>query len=339
LDTKADAASVDDALALKADAADVYTQSEVDDALAQKPDFADVLTSKGESFVLVETTDDPVQNGVNLLAAYAEAAALNPYGNGLGPDNRAMVIVPPGKYDLGSGQLEMNAPFVDLVGSTTSRDNHHIFGTSNGLNTGVLRQTASNVRIENLFVECTRASGGQVFTSAGPAAYFPNSNLPNTVIRNCRFSSTSNAFSMRIGINYSGTYEDSTAGDWAFGSGSGGVASGTFTNCTGGIGSFGGGGTASGTFTNCTGGLASFGGESTASGTFTNCTGGNSAFGGFGGEASGIFINCVGGSNAFGGSGSASGGRFYYCVGGSLSFTLTGSPTVIFCVRNGQPYP
>jgi len=277
LDTKAEAVAVDDALALKADAADVYTQTEVDDALAQKPDLAEVLPRKGESFVVVETTGDPVQNAANLQAAYAEAAALEPHGEALAENNRAVVIVPPGKYDLGSGQLEMDTPFVDLVGSTTARDNHHIFGTSNGANSGVLRQTADNVRIENLLIECTRASGGTPIIASTPAAYFPNGNLPNTVVSNCRFlADEMHAWSMRVAITYAGAYDRVLAGD------------------------------------------AAFGGFGTASGIFTHCTGGRWAFGGFG---------------------TAAEGKFYYCVGGDDSFTTSGSPTVIFCVRNGVAYP
>ena len=88
-------------------------------------------------------------------------------------------------------------------------------------------------------------------------------------------------------------------------------------NCQGGDGSFGGGfgGRASGTFTNCIGGIGAFGGSSgTALGTFTNCQGGNNSFGGGGGTASGIFTNCIGGNRSFGGgiTGTLS-GQLYYC--------------------------
>jgi len=335
----------------------------VEEALNEKPDFADVLPRAGSAYVVVETSNDPVQNGAMLLAAYAEAAALTPNGVSLGEGNRAMVIVPPGKYDLGSGSLVLNTAYVDLVGSTTARDNHHIYGAANGPESGVIRQLVGHVRIENLFVECTADSGDVTFTQSDPAAYYPDGSLTNSVIRNCRFlANDTNAWSMRIGVEFTGTYENSTGGAYAFGGRSN--ANGTFINCTGGSFAFGGGagGTATGNFVNCTGGSASFGGGAggTASGIFVNCTGGNFAFGGgegalsngifryctggngsFGGDgtASGAYQYCVGGNESFGAFGSAAGGVFYHCIGGPGAFTATGAPTVLYSVRNNLPYP
>jgi len=338
LETKAEAAAVDDALALKAD------QETVEDALDDKADLAEVLPRAGAAFVVVETTDDPAQNAANLQAAYAEASALDPHGEALSAANRAVVIVPPGKYDLGSGQLLMDTEFVDLVGSTTSRDNHHISGTSNGLDSGVLRQTADNVRIENLFVVCTRADGSLANDASDPAAYFPESGLENTVVRNCRFlADDSNAWSMRIAIEYAGIYEDSTGGSRAFGGD--GTASGTFTNCTGGQLAFGGSGTASGTFTDCTGGGNAFAGGGTASGTFTNCIGVGRAFGGFGGIASGVFTNCTAGIGSFGGGGGTASGVFTNCTGsaeafGGTSFSGQGTASGTFtnCIGGARAF-
>jgi hypothetical protein len=134
-------------------------------------------------------------------------------------------------------------------------------------------QTANDVRLENLWVECTRSGGGLNYDATDPAAYFPDSNRPLTEVRNCAFTADdANARSMRIGITYSGKYTECTGGFYAFGGG--GTASGTFTNCTGGPFAFGSGGTASGTFTNCTGGPFAFGGlnGSTLNGRFVGCT-------------------------------------------------------------------
>ena len=128
--------------------------------------------------------------------------------------------------------------------------------------------------------------------------------------------------------------ENCTGGTDSFG-GSGGTASGVFTDCTGGNGSFGGNGfpfgggvgTASGTFTNCTGGVRAFGGSGgTASGVFTDCTSGGASFGGNflvgGGTASGTFTNCSSssGSDSFAGSGGTASGVFTDCTGGDNSF-------------------
>jgi len=111
----------------------------------------------------------------------------------------------------------------------------------------------------------------------------------------------------------------------------GGTASGVFTNCTGGYGSFGGSGTASGVFTNCTGGEFSFGMNGLASGTFTNCTGGYGSFAA-GGTASGVFTNCTGGEGAFGGFGTLE-GSLYYCrlISGAFE-TVSGLGVTRLCI-------
>ncbi|CAN2040148.1 hypothetical protein GMMP15_1580001 [Candidatus Magnetomoraceae bacterium gMMP-15] len=305
---------------LKADSTDVYTISYLDSefnskadaaeytaAIALKANISDTLSMNGSAYIIVQITDDPLINGTNLISAYNQVKALTPHGEDLSATNRAVVIVPPGKYDLGSNQLVMDGEFVDLVGLSTVRDNQYIYGTSNGPNTGVIKQTAQNVHIENLVVECTRSDGGLIFESSDPAAYFPaaseTKSHTNTVIRNCEFKADdTNALSMRIATTYAGIYKNCTGGYKAFG-GFGGTASGKFTNCTAGDYAFGGEGTASGTFKDCTGGDGAFGGggKGTASGTFKDCTGGDGAFGGENGStAGGFFWDCVGSSNSFG---------------------------------------
>jgi hypothetical protein len=99
----------------------------------------------------------------------------------------------------------------------------------------------------------------------------------------------------------SGKFIDCEAGYGSFG-GDGsesdlvGEASGEFINCKAADYSFGVNGAflecpaASGVFTNCSGGLGSFGAYSHASGTFTNCSGGVEAF--QGGVAAGKYIGC-----------------------------------------------
>jgi len=324
-------------------------------------DTSAFIKGSASAYVVVETTDNAATNGTNLLAAYATARVLAPHGQALGVDNRAVVLVPPGKYDLGTGQLEMDTQFVDLAGLSSLRENQHIYGTSNGYGTGVLRQTADDVKIENLFVELGPTGLGQVHNAQDAAAYFPDTALGNTVVRNCLFKGDDDSpyygFSMRTYIEYAGHYDNCTGGRYSFGPG--GTASGTFDNCTGGRYSFGAyGGTASGTFDNCTGGNWSFGRDGTASGNFTNCTGAGSSFGswgvasgtfinctagaysfGYSGTASGTFANCTGGDDSFGYAGDATGGRFYFCFGGTGSFTTNGIPTIGYCLVNGVPYP
>ncbi len=340
----------DDEITLRAYAADVYTKSEVDTLQGlQDDEIAAKLPRVGESFIVVDVAGDAAGNGANLLAAYDAAKALTPCGSPLSATNRAVVLVPPGQYGLGTGALVMDTDFVDLVGLSTARENQHIYGASNGADTGVLMQTASDVRIENLLIHCTLSSGSLSYNSTDPAAYWTNATWndgadrtgspPSTTIRNCEFrSNQAYAASMRFGVVYGGVYEDCAAGRGGFGyradaSGSfvrcvsgdysfavSATANGTFTNCTAADSSFGAAGTASGKFTNCIGGNYAFGGGSngTASGTFTNCAAGDYAFG-FSGTASGAFTDCTGGNYTFAGYGTAS-GSFTNCIGGDYAF-------------------
>jgi hypothetical protein len=77
---------------------------------------------------------------------------------------------------------------------------------------------------------------------------------------------------------------------------------------------------------NCAAGNASFSGQ--ASGTFRNCTGGTGSFGGdLGSIASGEFINCVGDLGSFGSFAMASvtaTTRIYNCVLTAGTFKQTG---------------
>ncbi|HPS03432.1 MAG TPA: hypothetical protein PLA90_17985, partial [Candidatus Sumerlaeota bacterium] len=253
---------------------------------------------RGEAFLMVRTTANPVTNASNLLKTYAEAKELTPHKAALSATNRAVVLVPPGRYDLGTASLLLDAECVDLEGVSNDCEKQYLYGTTNGPNTGVLMQTANNVRIENLLVECTLSTGTRKIDHTDPAAYFPNTALAATRVRNCRFQcvNISYSWSMRLGVEYKGTYEGCTGGDYAFG-GVLGTASGIFRECKGEQYSFG--RAASGTFTNCTGEDYAFGSGGTASGTFTNCTGGFGAFGGKG-TASGIFRECKGEQYSFG---------------------------------------
>jgi hypothetical protein len=113
----------------------------------------------------------------------------------------------------------------------------------------------------------------------------------------------------------SGTFTNCTGLYGSFG-GDTGTANGVFTNCTGGNFSFGGNGIASGVFTDCTGLDRAFGSGGTADGTFTDCSGGDDSFGGNAGTASGGFTNCTGGDNSFGGGGGTASGTFINCIGG-----------------------
>ena len=136
--------------------------------------------------------------------------------------------------------LTLDTEFVDIIGLTTDRSLQHIYGTPEVLNSGVIIQTANDVHISNLTVEILTAYGTPVYDNTDSAAYFPSTNLSNTVVDNVYFKGDEEGantilWSMRIGVlEYSGT----------------------FNNCTGGNSSFAGGGTASGKFYYCKGNMS-----------------------------------------------------------------------------------
>ena len=304
-----------------------------------------------EAYVAVDVTADAGTNGTNLLDAYAAAKAKTPFGAPLSATSRVVVLVPPGAYDLGGATLELDTDYVDLMGLSPVRENQRIYRDGDVLT----QSTARYVHIGNLVLHYTGSSSSS-------RAYYPNvtwndgedhtGSPPGTVFRNCEFRvNASYLDSMRHSVEYAGVYEDCSAGgNSAFGAG--GIASGTFTNCTGGNLAFAGEsgfvlGIASGTFTNCTGGTGAFGGnEGTASGTFTHCTGGNYAFGGNeydedDGVASGTFTHCTGGEGAFGGSEGTASGSFSNCTGGDYAFGGdhgTASGTFTNCIGGGRAF-
>jgi hypothetical protein len=152
-------------------------------------------------------------------------------------------------------------------------------------------------------------------------------NLSNITIENCysvvndSFIVTGTSSNSKI---VSGTFIDCVGGLGAFGGGQ--IASGTFINCKGDQYSFGAFGVASGKFINCeaTGQLAFGYDDSTvlgdASGTFINCRGSQKSFGGL--RSSGKFFNCISqGAFSFGGyTNSIASGYYYNCIGGAYSF-------------------
>jgi hypothetical protein len=288
--------------------------------------MADILNKlNSANYVTVKVTDNAITNGNNLLAAYALAKTVTPNAIALSTSNRLAVILPAATYDLGTQSLILDTQYIDIVGSTSDRSKHYITSNLGAANRGTVQQTANDVKLYNLTIENSNTTYSPAYSSTDPAAYFPSTNLNLTYVENVLFTSNStNVWSMRMVIEYSGTFIDCIGGINSF-SGGLGTASGTFTNCTGGLESFGSYGTANGNFINCTGGIGSFGGSGgAASGTFKDCTGGDYSFGGEpGGSANGNFTNCTGGINSFGGTVNA-GGTFTNCTGGIGSFGGSG---------------
>ncbi|MCE5228324.1 hypothetical protein LLG95_01840 [bacterium] len=281
-----------------------------------------VMLTRGMAYLYVTTTADPVTNGLYLKQTYDYAKMLKPYGKDLSTTNRLTVLVPPGHYDLAASPLVLDAQFIDLVGVSSVRNDQYLYGYMTDFDAALVRVTASDVHIENLFIEGTSPN----LYIRPPAAFTAESNTTGTVVRNCEFSGKDKCVAMGLERNYPGYYEDCKAGDSSFGYK--GAASGTFINCKAGFYSFGYNGQANGTFTNCSSGGTSFGAYGKANGNFTHCIGTFFCFG-YNGVASGTFTECVGIGQSFASYGTAS-GKFINCSAGDFSFGYNGTASGSF---------
>jgi hypothetical protein len=215
------------------------------------------LGHKPQAVVLVPTTDDPLVNAQNLLAAYDEAKTLTPNGEALSKNNRVVVLLPPGVYDFGvydEGEesytpLVLDAEFVDIVGMSSVASHQVLVGTPPPLNSGIVVQTADDVTIANLQIRIGETLDIEdewdwAYDHTDSAGYFPNSDLPNAVLDNVEFygndwESGTQGFAMRWAIEYSGTYRRVTGLYFEVGYaeifGIESICSGTFNHCTGGM--------------------------------------------------------------------------------------------------------
>ena len=203
---------------------------------------------------------------------------MTPHGQPLAAGNRVTVFLLPGKYVLPDSALVLNAAYLDLVGLGG------VPATRLESEGNTVVQLADDVRLENLTLHCSSTLPA-LLTANDKAAYFPGDNLARTVLKNVVFTASNNGLGMRIGINYSGTYENCTCGPRGWGGP--GNFSGTAANCQAGDASFGSGGLFTGAATNCTAGASSFGGGGGFHGAARNCTAGHNSFGG-----SGLMLGC-----------------------------------------------
>jgi hypothetical protein len=189
-----------------------------------------VLLNRGNAYVFVETTGDSAANGANLLTAYARAKSMKPQNQPLSSTNRATVFLLPATYTIADSALNLDTAFVDIIGLG------NVEPTKIESSGNALVQTADDVGLENLTLGC-HSTAPINFTSVDKAAYFPADNLSKTIVKNCRFTTSNNGLSMRLGVRYSGLYQDCQSGPLSFGAGN---FWGTAKNCIAGHQSFGG---------------------------------------------------------------------------------------------------
>jgi hypothetical protein len=285
----------------------------------------------GDSYVFVpgdKTTE--ALNGADLLAKYANAAALTPNGQPLGPNNKATLLIAPGTYYVGASFFAVNTNYVNVVSLTGNRD--VFITTANATAALYVTGTANDILVKGI--------------DLGTKRFTIDTNLSSLVVENCKggdrsFGATNNtivngtfidceagieSFGWGLNAQVSGTFTNCKASIYSFGYPQNALVSGTFTNCTAASNSFGAGASpvVSGTFKNCTAEDYSFGSGSiaTVSGTFKDCTSGGFSFGyGNNSVVSGEFINCTATGESFGnGSDITVSGEFTNCKAIATSF-------------------
>lgn len=140
-------------------------------------------------YVIVEPTDTATTNGTRLLAAYTTASAMT----GLTATQRATVIVPPGKYDLGASELTMDTSYVDVVGLGANPRSVIITSTANPIAITATNANVSGVwvygELDNTGMDATNVLDQCIFgTDAGSEYALQASKSFAGTFRNCRFN-------------------------------------------------------------------------------------------------------------------------------------------------------
>lgn len=293
-----------------------------------------------DSTLIVPRGDDDVQSGINLIATYDRAKLLTPGGNVLSHRNRAVVLVPPGTYEISSG-ISANTDFVDLIGLGYSANGFPGEVTAPGVfvepsayivctdpANSAIEQTATNIRIEGLSITSTLSVGAIDITVPNVSSEYKNLFLIQSGGNPSVYSSVGSTISgiwscvrsadpLLVG-DFDGYAEYCVGGNFSFGGSGSGTAtcSGIVIHCIGGDYSFGGtsnpasNGTFSGVAEDCTSGDFSFGYSNDADGVFnanaTRCSAGGSSYGVSSGVAlgngtcSGYLTDCTATGASFG---------------------------------------
>jgi hypothetical protein len=288
----------------------------------------------------------PLENGNYFKAAYTDAKALTPNGSALSIENRAVLILGAGRYDLNGVEYALDAEFVDIVVAANLGSDPESLKTKKMavFTNGNFDVSANDIFIYGLsgdgtmWAEVKSSKPLQVWESCafdGGPSFGPYAD--GTFI-NC--IGASSAFGSVLGSSAGRFVNCVSTGFNTFGSICG--ASGTYIKCKGTAtgasgGPFGSGADASGYFEDCEAAIkGSFGGYDggtigTCTGTFVRCKGtGDFSFAGYS-TFSGTANNCEGGTNAFGASGILT-GTLLRCNSGSAFQTVSGAGKTRLCL-------
>jgi hypothetical protein len=258
--------------------------------------FINTVQQRGAAYspdatVHVRHGGDAAESGLYLLAALAQAKLLTPGGQPLSAQNRARVVVQPGRYFLDIGNaLYMDTEFVDVIGEGSCAYNDQT-GETPGDGVVIEGQDrlvwwkADDATLQGVTLH---AGAGWVGVNSLNMIHWdaPLNNGRLSLLRGILFTKDGTVAASQVKALY-GTDFDGTLVDCVCGTDVDGLAAGTFNGaayrCHGGHGSFGGwywsgydmaetGGYFSGYAVDCSAGWYSFGASNYGEGLFTGST-------------------------------------------------------------------
>lgn len=300
--------------------------------------------SQGSSYIFVRGNGTPEENALELQAAYQEAKSMPRY--------------------LGQVDANANRQYYSgqtcSAGSSSYKITENYYGKLNDMS-GSTRLVISDSEAKAVRTTVIVAPGDYTFTGDN---YF-NANAsginvisltgePDVYITSSKIEPNFN-LGMMVDCN-NATFKGINCLNYTLYVQSYHTSELTFINCIA-TGNIGFGVHAQGTYINCVGGSGCFGGAylghygTGASGTFIDCVGDSACFGGGteGVSASGVFIRCTGDEMCFGGSpivgtNTMASGTFIDCVGGSGCFassygTITYTARLYSCRLTNNKFP
>ena len=141
-------------------AAGAYSHTDITDLRGQAMFSAGAgFRIVADAYIVVTRGQTDAASGANLLSAYAAAKALTPGGNALSPTNRAVVLLPPGRYELAS-ELVLDTDFVDLAGLCPNPEDVLVTSSLPAGSGSTFKQTAKDVRLSNFTLHVHTSQDG-----------------------------------------------------------------------------------------------------------------------------------------------------------------------------------
>jgi hypothetical protein len=182
--------------------------------------------AEGENYLFVEVTTDPLQNGLNLIAACARAGTLTPNGLAIGSNNRVQVLLPPARYDLNTTGTVVVPSWVDVIGIGTWVQTVIMgAGTSDQYR---MVSLSGNSRLRNLYIwhnsagnTVNTSADGITFTDHAAALYMAN--FGAVFFEDCVISAvttlstaSTNTSSAMVNCFITGGFRHNTLNSWLF---------------------------------------------------------------------------------------------------------------------------